>query len=134
MKTIIDKKELTETINNKIESMFLIKGIESCNYSPHPFTIGPKLVAYGSDHNSGFLDEQCILNFEKQKNTTACSFEKCNTSYQDHKYDRVLFLQLKMNLKKEEAQNCLKGISDILENNEIDGICFVETEEKFRIE
>jgi hypothetical protein len=52
-------------------------------------------------------------------------------SYDEHKFDRVLFLQLRRHATNEEASKLLKDLAPTLEQNHIDGVSFVETPEKF---
>lgn len=100
--------------------------ISQINHSPHPFTIGAKHVKHASKYHGGIIGDATF-------DTVPCAVPCCTLSRYDHKYDTVLALQLVRNIEKAESDPVLKKITPILERESIDGIVFVETEEKFRV-
>jgi hypothetical protein len=107
-------------------NMFSVKSIDNVNHKPHPFLIGAKHVHHASEHHSGMLGTATI-------EAVGCAFKDCTLSYAEHTSDKVLFLQLLRDLTQKKAQKELKGITDMMKKDKIDGLCFVETESKFRI-
>jgi hypothetical protein len=105
--------------------IFKASGIHEENHRPHTFTVGPKHVAYAADNNGGVLSEEIC---EK----IGCAHKGCNLSYEEHESDKTLFLQLKKDAEQEDANKELLKIKDALLENKIDGVAFVDTEEKYR--
>ena len=65
-------------------------------------------------------------------------FKKCGLPYEDHTSEKAMFIQLKRNLTVSQVQEELIRVDTEFkrihgEKEYIDGICFVETSEKFRI-
>jgi len=116
----------------KDSDLFHMKDIMHVNYKPHPYTIGPKHIAYASDRYGGMLGDDAIINGEKE-GKCKCAVPECNIPYTEHKADLVIFLQLKRNGTQDEADAYLKKIAKELPNDGIDGFAMIETEEKFRI-
>lgn len=115
------------------ESDFTVKSIMHVNQQPHPYMIGPRHIHYASDHHGGMLSEYAIKEGEK-KGKCSCAHPRCNIPYEEHtKGDHVLFLQLRKELTKEVAQEQLLAIKSEMEADAIDGLTFVDTEEKYRI-
>lgn len=125
----MEKEEIEKQVSEILqkENLFIGKGIENVNHKPHPFTIGPKHVAHAADHCGGMLGDETIK-------AIPCAAPGCRLSYEHHTSDKVLFLSLVGNTTKELAQIELKKLVELMEANKIDGICMVETPEKFRIE
>jgi len=123
--------ELTpeELIKQELKELFEFKDISHVNYKPHPFMLGPKHIEFSADKYSGILGDPCI----NDKNFPLCSNPGCTLSYKEHTSDRVLFLSLTRDMTREEAQEVLMGIKPILEKENIDGVAFIETDQKFRI-
>lgn len=111
---VLDKKGLLK-----------VKGINETNYDPHPFTIGPKHIKHANDNSGGILNEDTLK-------ASKCGAPKCNLSYEEHKSDKVLFLQLTQDVTELNAQSELVKIKDILIVNNIDGVAFVDTEEEYK--
>ena len=101
-----------------------VKGINETNHTPHQFMIGPKHIEYASDHSNGMLGEDTLKAIK-------CASPKCGLSYEEHKSDKVLFLQLTQDLKETDAQNELVKIQQLLIDNNVDGVAFVDSEEKY---
>lgn len=116
----------------KESDLFRMKDIMEVNHKPHPYMIGPRHVTYASDNWSGMLSPEAIRAGEKA-NKCRCAVKGCTVPYDEHTADTVMFLQLKRNGTNEEANAFLKGISDEVAADGIDGFAMVETEEKFRI-
>ena len=108
-----------------------MKDIMEVNHKPHPYTVGPRHVTYASEHG-GMLSPDVIRQGEKA-NKCKCAAKGCTIPYDEHTADTVMFLQLKRNGTNEEANAFLKGISDEVAADGIDGFAMIETEEKFRI-
>lgn len=108
-------------------SAFMVKEITHINFKPHPFTIGPAHLK-----NSGpTLDaDSAPCAFKKGGG----HFEACALSHAEHKSDTVLALQLRRNTDTDAAQKALKSIATEMETDKINGVIFVETKDKFRIE
>ena len=88
--------------------------------------IGPKHIAYASDHHSGMLGEETLR-------VVKCAHPGCISSYDEHTSDKVMFFSLTRNCSNQEANDALKKLVKLLEKNKIDGIAFVETPEEFRV-
>jgi len=112
---VLDKKGLLK-----------VKGIHETNHDPHQFTIGPKHIAAANEKGRGGILSEDVLK------EISCAVPKCNLSYEDHKSDKVLFLQLTQDVTETDAQNELIKIKDILTDNNIEGVAFVDSEEKYK--
>lgn len=118
-----------ELIKQKLKRLFEFKSISHVNHKPHPFMLGPAHVKFASDKYGGMIGDSCI----NDKNFPLCSNLGCTLSYKEHTSDKVLFLSLTRDLLNKEAQEVFMGIKPILEEEKIDGVAFVETDQKFRI-
>jgi len=106
---------------------FKFESITNVNHEPHPFTIGPKHIAYAANHHSGMLGEDTCRKIP-------CAHKGCHLPYDQHTSDTVMFLSLKRDLQKEEAQAQLETLIDAgMDRDGIDGVVFVDTNLKFRI-
>ena len=121
-------KELTEKYQEilKDNDLFIVSKVESVNHDPHPYTVGSKHIEHADENNGGQLDKQTIEEVE-------CAASGCSLTYDEHKYDTVIFLQLKRNGTNIEAKKAFKSIEKELKTDNVDGIVMVETIEKFRI-
>jgi len=117
--------KIVEQITEKL-TLFSVKSIDNVNHRPHPFMIGPRHIKHASDKYNGMLGDETLKEIP-------CDMNGCNLSHDQHTSDKVLFLQLTKSISNKEAQKELGGITNILEENKIDGISLVETKEKFRI-
>ena len=99
--------------------------IKAINFDPHPYMVGPEHVRRAADTNGGILDEKIIKE-------VGCAHLGCTLSYEEHKYETVMFLQLKRDISNTEINEFLLSIREEMLEDRIDGIGFVETEEKFR--
>lgn len=102
------------------------KGVHDVNHRPHPYMIGPKHVSYASEHFGGILDERTV-------NKIKCDHPGCNLLYDEHVSDCFLFFQLKRDVLESELHIFIDPLVPILKDLKIDGIAFVETDEKFRV-
>ena len=118
-----------ELIKQNLKGLFEFKDISHVNHKPHPFMLGPAHVKFAADKYSGMLGDPCV----NDKNFPLCSNLGCTLSYKEHTSDKVLFLSLTRDLSNKEAQKVLMGIKPILEEENIDGVAFIETDQKFRI-
>lgn len=123
----MEDKKLEEEIQKLVDGYFTVKSIMNINHDPHPFMLGPKHIRFASNKYMGMLGDACI----NDKNFPTCSYPGCNLRYQDHKSDRVLALSLVKDITNDDGSRILKSLP--LLENKIDGIIFVETDEKFRI-
>lgn len=119
-------KEIEDKIQEMLSPDFRTKGITGVNHKLHPYVIGAKHVSYAAEHCSGMLGLDVL-------NKIGCAHPECGMSYDEHTFDRVLFISLTRNLTKSQADAKLIPVSEALIQNSIDGIVFVETPEKFRI-
>jgi hypothetical protein len=121
------KEELLTLFGEILEKDGLLKavGIHEVNHKPHPFTVGPKHVKEASDHNGGVLSEEICEKIQ-------CAHKGCQLPYSEHESDKTLFLQLTRDVKNSEANEQLVKIKESLLENNVDGIAFVDSEEKYR--
>jgi len=119
--------ELEQQFQEKLEGLFVVKSITNVNHKPHQFMLGTNHVGFCAANYGGMLGDACI----EDKGFPTCSMPGCSLRYSDHTSDRVLILSLVRNLTNEEAQKALQSLP--LKENKIDGVCFVETPEKFRV-
>jgi hypothetical protein len=101
------------------ETAFNALRVDTVNHKPDVFMVGPQ---HFPKDNSMFI---------KPEQAPCCS---CKKDYNEHTYDTVLFLQLVRNVDKDEAQGILAGLVSMMEQDKIDGVVFVETVEKYRIQ
>lgn len=120
---------MQERIQELLKGRFKVEGIQHVNHSPHPFMIGPKHVEFCADNYYGIMGDACI----EDKRFPKCSAKGCNLTYEEHTSDRVLFLKLVRNIDEQEAKALLLSITDLLKEDKVDGITFIETPEKFRV-
>ena len=118
-----------ELIKQNLKGLFEFKDISHVNHKPHAFMLGPKHVEFAANKYGGMLGDSCI----NDKNFPLCSNPGCTLSYKEHTSDKVLFLSLTRDMTNEEATEVLMGIKPILEEENIDGVAFIETDQKFRI-
>jgi hypothetical protein len=109
----------------KTQDLFTVKSVTEVNHQPHQYMIGPKHITHAGDKHGGMLGLETLR-------AVRCAVPHCQLSYDEHKFDRVLFLQLRRHATNEEASKLLKDLAPTLEQNHIDGVSFVETPEKFR--
>lgn len=118
--------ELTEKWKKKSPfGPFEVWKVDEVNHRPHPFVIGPKHVDYASDHCGGMLGRNVV-------GRIPC--DHCKRPASEHEYDVVLVLKLTRNSKNSEAAAVLKPLCDEMKADGIDGITFVDTPEKYRIQ
>jgi len=98
---------------------------KGCN---HFFCIGAMHVAYASNHCGGILSPDAI-----ERSNIPCAVRGCQLPYSMHFTLDIAFLTLKRNADNREANQVLVGIKPVLESLGLDGIAFVETQERFRI-
>lgn len=120
------KKELIPLLQAKLNPNFKILSIEDCNHKPHMFMIGPKHVAHAADNNGGMLGDATLK-------VIPCAQPGCKMLYAEHTHNTIVCVQLTKNLTNKAATVTLKKVANLLEENSIDGVTFVETKEKFRI-
>jgi len=101
--------------------------IDHINFKPHPFTVGPKHIAYAAEYCCGGLGLEVL---EK----IPCAYPRCMLPYDKHTSDHALFVSLVRNAKDAEVLEVLKSLTVSLGADKIDGLVFVATPEKFRIE
>ena len=121
-------EELTEKYKEKLKDndLFSARKVDTVNYDPHPYTVGAQHVAHASE-KGGMLDKETL-------DEVPCAAEGCTLTYEEHKFDTVIFLSLKRNGTNTEAKKALELIKDDMIKDNIDGLVMVETEEKFRID
>jgi hypothetical protein len=124
----MDTKEKEEKMRESFgaQTALVLLSIERVNHKPHPYTIGPKHVAWASEHSGGSLTEET---FKK----VPCAARGCQLSYAEHTSDEAAFVQLTRNATGDEIRTILKRSTEKLGDKFVDGFVFVETKEKFRV-
>lgn len=127
-----EQKALKE-LEPLLGEIFALEGIHDMNWkvdgiAGHPFTIGPKHVAYASDNCHGMLGMDVV---EK----IGCAHTQCGKPWKSHTHDTVLFLKLKGHTHEEKVRTALSNaqVINIMTQSKIDGFILVETKEKFRV-
>lgn len=122
-------KELNEKYREKYfkdNDFVKLYKIEAINFDPHPYMVGPEHVQRAADTNGGVLDERILKE-------VGCAHPGCTLSYEEHNYETVMFLQLKRDISNTEISEFVLSIKEEMLEDRIDGVTFVETEEKFRV-
>jgi len=129
----MDRELAVKELGILLGEIFHAEGVQEINWKVdgqpgHPFTIGPKHVAYASDHHHGMLGKEVC---EK----IGCAAKGCNRPFSSHSHDTVLFLKLKAHTTEDKVRRVLTNtqVVNIMTQSKIDGFVFVETPEKFRI-
>lgn len=123
----MENSEKEQKIRENLKGdIFILKSVENINHKPHPYTIGLKHIVYASDHQGSMLDKETCRKVR-------CAHPNCHVPYDEHTSDCIAFLQLTKNTTQKMAQKVLKSLADAIGEKCIDGFCFVETNEKFRI-
>jgi hypothetical protein len=96
-------------------------------FDPHPYTIGSKHVAHAADNHSGMLGDYAIRSGEKLG--IKCCQPGCNLSYDDHKSDRAVMIEIAADAP--EDLNEVEGLhayllecKELAESCGIDGFAF----------
>jgi len=121
-------KEETLTFFQEIfddAGIFKAAGLHEENHQPHIFTITSEHLEYAKENNEGVMTEEICEKFQ-------CGHKNCKLEYSKHESDKTLFLQLKKDTEQEDANNELIKIKEDLLKNNIKGVAFVDTEEKYR--
>ena len=122
--------ECSELLKEK--NVFIAASIENINHKPHPFVIGPAHIGrYNIDTSkpcAGYVNDR-----GGWSNGYKTGYHKCGLSYEQHTSDTVICLQLTRHAFEDEATVELKKLVPTMEANKIDGVIFIETEEKYRI-
>ena len=117
---------LKNCLDETDQDLFKIYDVDRVNHKPHPFMIGPRHVAHAADNHSGMLGEKTL-------EAIPCAMPRCELSYHEHTSNLVVFLQLQRDGEAYEANEILGKLAPVLEENKIEGVVFVDTEEQFRI-
>lgn len=126
----MDRQAVISAVQVILQDVCQVKGIHEINYSPHPYTTSPEHIAFASDNYLGMLGEEALIAADAKG--IKCGVTGCQVSYKEHTNDIVLILSLKKDLVKDEVQPMFTEVAGILEENNIDGFAFVETEGGFR--
>ena len=121
-------KELEEKYRKLCKALdgFSFHSINTVNHKPHPFTIGPKHIAYAADHCGGMLGTDVCKK-------APCAHKGCRLSYEQHTHDTVMFLSLKRNVSNSDAVDQLKQLAAAgMDEDGIDGVAFVKN--NFQVE
>ena len=122
----------TQDLEDKYKPLFeksenvIFKSVQNVNHRPHPYTVGAQHIKHASDKHGGRLGKETC-------DAIGCAFPGCGKPYSEHVYDTVLFLQLKKDVDGKVLQDELRPIADQMNGDGVEGICFVETKEKFRV-
>ena len=114
-------EELTEKYKPLVADPFTVLKVDACNFRPRPFMIGPR---HFPNQNEGIY-----IMPEK----APCAIPGCGLLFSEHTHDTVLFLKLTRNASNKEASAALMKIKEEMLADKIDGVCMVETTEKFRV-
>lgn len=115
----------------KTNNIVLFMGVNEINHEPHVYMIGPKHVAFANEHG-GMLSREVIIRGEAIGGLK-CAHPMCNLKYTEHKFKRVVFLQLTDNVEIPIIQKEMDGCIKLFKEYAIDGFTFVETAENYRI-
>ena len=130
-------EEITARAKELAPDFIKVLEIMSVNHKPHPYTLGPLHIGYANDHHSIYLTDEVIRAAEKA-GKASCVHPDCTRSYNgalpydDHTSETGLFISLTRNVTEEEAA-ALKPMMLFVESQNLRGVCFVDTSEKFRI-
>ena len=80
---------------------------------PHPYTIGPKHVAYAADRHGGMLSEHTIE--EGERRGIHCAHPRCTLSYKEH--EQALVVECKEPHDLEGLRAYLQSIKEETERN-----------------
>jgi hypothetical protein len=120
-------EQLEKKYAEKAPDYLMVKSVQCVNFNPHPFMIGTRHIkAANENYRMGRIDKEVM-------EEVGCAHKGCNLPLSAHKYDKVLFLQLKRNVDATEINKWGKELISDLTDDKIDGITFVETDEKYRI-
>lgn len=129
----MEEKNFIEKVNALLGDAAVALSVKDANHSQgHPYCIGARHVVHASEHFSGMLGDDAIRSLEKEQGG-CCMTKGCTATYDEHKSDKILFIQLKRNLENAEAAQTFFSIKPLMAEEKIDGICFVDTPEKYRI-
>lgn len=131
LKSKKSKEELEKIFSPLCYYPLSFVSVNTVNFKPHPYTIGPKHINYASDHCGGILGEDVC---KKVPCAHSDRYSSCKLSYDQHTYDTVLFLSLTRNVTEEEVKEVLNPkFGNFMEENGLDGVAFLETPQKYRI-
>lgn len=120
-------KEVVDKCNETMESSPVkALSVNNVNHKPHPYVIVPKHIKYATERSGGMLTEDVCR-------AVQCAHPKCNLRYDEHIFDKVLFVQLKRDAENTEVVKALQSIRPIVEENGIVGYAFVDTKNKYRV-
>jgi len=101
--------------------LFEVVDVQSCNFKPHPFTIGPQHL---KNSTSIYLDPNCAPCAHRERGTRA----RCELKYEEHTCDRVVFLKCLKNMTNADAASKLAGVKKQMEKDKLDGFAFIKSE------
>lgn len=111
--------ELEQKYAKLVPECVKVRSIDHVNHDPHPFMIGPRHITHASDNYGGILGEETMK-------AIPCAHPKCGLSHEKHTSDFVMFLSLTKDTDNNELSAGLQPLGDMMEEDEIDGICFME--------
>jgi hypothetical protein len=88
--------------------------------TPHPFVIGPRHVAYASDHRGGILDEAAI-----SASGVPCQAHGCRLPFEKHITETGAHVEITRRVREAELAGWLTSLKPWAERNGIDGFAFV---------
>jgi hypothetical protein len=116
----------------KEKGIFVILDLQGINHKPHRFTIGPEHIQKWHIDTTkgcaGYVNDQ-----GDYSNKSKPGYHKCGLPMDQHTHEDVLFLQLTRHVSNEDAHGELLKLKPIMEELKIEGICFVDTPEQYRI-
>ena len=124
-------EEITARAKELAPDFIQVLEIMSVNHKPHRYVLGAQHIVYANDRHSMYISEEVIRAGEKA-GAIHCMHPDCRLPYDDHTSETGLFISLTRNVTEEEAA-ALKPMMLFVESQNLRGVCFVDTSEKFRI-
>lgn len=118
--------KITEVLAEK--GIIILLDIQQINHKPHQFTIGSEHIQNTTKPCAGYVDNE-----GNYSNRSKPGYHKCGLPIEQHTYDEVLFLQLTRNVTNKEAHGEMLKLKPLMESMKIEGLCFVDTDEQYRI-
>lgn len=146
---------MSDTIDiTKYNDVFKVKGLFTAEHvhtftQPHPFCVTPQHVGHASDHFSGMLGSDAILDLEKKTQKPSCGmyvsddgkvhngykrgYHKCDLMYDEHVSKNVLIVKLTRDMTNAEAGTALCEVKPMMEADKFEGVGFLNLNKEFRI-
>lgn len=114
------------------KGIFVILDLQEINHKPHRFTLGPEHIQKWHIDTTkpcaGYVNDEGAY-----RNSSKPGYHKCGLPMDQHTHEEVIFLQLTRNANNEEAHSEMLKLKPLMEEMKIEGLCFVDTPEEYRI-